>query len=134
VRGLVGRDFSAFEQRPGPRKLIPVAIALLLAGFGLAALRTEVLRLRYELAEGVERESKLQIERKDLTVEMRALRHPVALGERALEMGFVRADRIVDVPAHPVQSRADAAAPQQLSDLGSLAAADVSVAEPGVRP
>ena len=128
------RDFSAFDRRPGPRKLVPVALALLLAGFGLAALRTEVLRLRYELAAAVERERELQIERNDLSVQLGALRHPVTLGEQARIMGFVRAERIVDLPAHLIESGADSVAPPQPSDIGSLAATDTSLAKLGARP
>jgi len=99
MRGLVGRDFSAFERRRSPRALLPALLALFVGAFALVALRTEVLKLRYELAHQLELESKLDARQRDLTVRMRQLREPRQLAERAAELGFGRPERVIDLPA-----------------------------------
>jgi hypothetical protein len=101
MRGLVGRDFSAFERQRSPRALLPALAALFVAAFALVALRTEVLKLRYELAQQLERESTLDARQRDLTVRMRRLREPRALAERAAELGFGRPERVIDLPDAP---------------------------------
>jgi len=98
MRGLVGRDFSAFERRRTPRALLPALLALFIAAFGLVALRTEILKLRYELAHQLERESALDAQQRDLTVRMRQLREPRQLAQRAAELGLERPERVIDLP------------------------------------
>ena len=120
MRGIVGRDLSAFEKRGGPRRLVPLALAMLVAAIALVALRTEVLKLRYELARGLEREQELGAERRDLTVRMRQLRDPMRLAQRANELGFVRPQRVIDltrVHANAQTSLAASDAPHPHAEL-----------------
>jgi hypothetical protein len=109
MRGLVGRDFSAFERRRSPRALLPALVALFVAAFALVALRTEVLKLRYELGQRLEQERVLDARQRDLTVRMRRLREPRALAERAAELGFGRPERVIDLPAGPADPSAQLA-------------------------
>lgn len=97
MRGLVGRDFSAFERGGSRRVLLPALMALFVAAFGLVALRTEILKLRYELAHQLERESALGAQQRDLTVHMRQLREPHQLAQTAARLGFERPERVIDL-------------------------------------
>ena len=106
MRGLVGRDFRVLERRRSPRMLLPALLALFVAAFGLVALRTEVLKLRYELAHQLERESALDAHQRDLTVRMRQLREPRQLAQRAAELGFERPERVIDLPPTSVPTSA----------------------------
>lgn len=96
-RSLVGLDFSSFDQRRASRALTPALIAVFIAAIGLVALRTEVLKLRYELAALHERERTLDARQRDLTVHMRQLRDPRRLAERAAALGFRRPERLIDL-------------------------------------
>lgn len=109
-RSLVGLDFSSIDQRTASRKLGPAMIALLIAAIGLVALRTEVIKLRYELAEIGKRERTLDQQQRDLQVRVRQLRNPQLLAIRAEELGFRRPDRLIDVPS-------PGAADRQLANL-----------------
>jgi hypothetical protein len=106
MRGLVGRDFSAFERRRLPRVLLPALIALFIGAFGLVALRTEILKLRYELAHQLEHESALGAQQRDLTVRIRQLRAPRQLAQRAAALGFERPGRVIDLPGRTRQPTA----------------------------
>ena len=119
MRGLVGRDFSAFEYRGSKRVLLPALLALFVAAFGLVALRTEILKLRYELAHQLERESSLDARQRDLTVRMRQLREPHQLAQRAAQLGFERPERVIDLPPAAVElpSRLAKAAAAQTLEL-----------------
>jgi len=101
MRNMVGRDFSAFEKRGMPRWVLPAALAALVACFGLVRLRTEVLKLRYELAQQLSEEQRLASEVRELTVEMRQLREPRQLARRAAELGFERPAHLIDLTAPP---------------------------------
>jgi hypothetical protein len=98
-RSLVGRDFSTLDRRRASRLIAPTLVGLLIAAIGLVALRTEVLKLRYELAALHEREQTLDAQTRDLTVQMRQLRDPRRLSARASTLGFRRPDRLIDLPA-----------------------------------
>lgn len=98
VRTIVGRDFAALERSRLPRMLLSALLAVFVGAFGLVALRTEVLKLRYELSHQLERESALDAQQRDLTVRMRQLREPRLLTQRAAERGFARPDRVIDLP------------------------------------
>jgi hypothetical protein len=117
MRGLVGRDFSTFERRRTPRVLLPALIALFISAFALVALRTEVLKLRYELADQLERESALDAQQRDLTVRMRQLREPRQLAERAAELGFGLPDRVIDLSEGPNDPAARLARAEDSAEL-----------------
>lgn len=98
VRNPIGRDFKRVRPPRALSDFIPAAIALLVAAFALTSLRTEVLKLRYELADQLEREQELRATQGELTVQMRTLREPRQLAQRAVKLGFERPQRVIDLP------------------------------------
>jgi hypothetical protein len=114
--GLVGRDLADRAPAMTPRRVLPALIAVLVVALGVAALRTELLRLRYALAEATLEEQRLLDEERALKAQRRRLRDPVHLARRAGELGFVRPENLVDLPAPSARGErsvlADATAPQ----------------------
>jgi hypothetical protein len=96
--GLIGIDVASNRQPIVGRALLPLLIAGLLVALGVSAMRIDLLRIRYALAETVKEEQRLRGEERSLTVRMRTLRDPVQLAERAQQLGFVRPDRLIDLP------------------------------------
>jgi hypothetical protein len=96
--GLIGIDVRGEPSRVRARALIPLVGIALLAALSLASLRIDLLRIRYAVAEANDREQVLQAEQRALTANMRSLRDPVTLTRRADELGFVRPERLIDLP------------------------------------
>lgn len=89
------------EQRRLPR-WVPIAIVLgLLAGLAIAALRVDLIRVRYGLAESLETERALLEERRSVLAQVRSLRDPARLAGLAERRNFGRPARIVDLPVAP---------------------------------
>jgi len=114
-QGRIGRDLA---DRPAvlagrTRRAAPWIALALLAALLLAALRVDVIRMRYAQAEALAAEQRLIDRNRDLTVRMRQLRDPARLAERAQALGFVRPERVIDLPdpAHRGVRLADVAAP-----------------------
>ncbi|MDG2050453.1 MAG: hypothetical protein P8M78_09855 [Myxococcota bacterium] len=100
--------------------MLPVLIASLVVALGLAALRLEVLRLRYALGDAALTEQRLVEEERDLIAQHRRLRDPVRLAREAQTLGFVRPETLIVLPipaAPPLNPTALAAA--SFLDLGS---------------
>jgi len=70
-----------------------------LLGLGAAALRSEIISLRYGLSEAMAQERSLLQERRELTARVGALRDPSRLAKLARERGFARPARVFEVPA-----------------------------------
>jgi len=86
------------------RRWLPLAIAgFLLAGLAVAALRVDLIRVRYGLADAVREEKALLEERRQALARVRALRDPLRLARLAADRGLARPERIVDLPAAPEQ-------------------------------
>jgi len=101
---LVGRDFvrgGAFGR--AVRRFVPVAIGVaVVAALGIAALRIDLIRVRYGLADAVRQERALLEERRVMLGQVRELRDPQRLAQLAQERGFVRPVRIRTLaPAPP---------------------------------
>jgi len=97
---LVGRDLAGFQKRTRPRgrPYTAVLIGCVAAALLLAALRVDILRLRYALMD-VTAEEELLLQRKNtLTVEVRKLRDPGRLREIAEAQGFTNPDRVIPLP------------------------------------
>lgn len=110
ANALTGAKASKAPRRHLPR-WAPLAIAAcLLAALSVAALRVDLIRLRYGLARALEQEKSLLEERRNLLATMGGLRDPARLARAAEERGFVRPERIVDLPQAP---RAPAAGAQR---------------------
>ena len=105
---LVGRDFARVRLAPPGRQRFSgiLLIAALVAGLALAALRIDVLRLRYALAEAVETEQTLLEEQSVWTARSATLADPTRLSELAEERGFERPARVIEL--HPVRMAASA--------------------------
>jgi hypothetical protein len=99
---LVGRDFARRRaHRAGPGLLAPLLVGAVVAALGLAALRVQVLRTRYRLAEAMEEEARLLERQRSATVALEELRDPARLHRLAGELGLVRPERVVDVVPPP---------------------------------
>lgn len=94
-RSLIGRDLAAMhrEAEGRRRRWMPLLVGGLLAALCLTALRTDLIRQRYDLAAAMGEEKQLLEERRLLTARVRSLRDPARLAERARQLGFER-------PAH----------------------------------
>lgn len=77
----------------------------LLAGFALAALRIDILRTRYALADALA-EEQVQIERRSVeTARVEALRDPARLAALAAKRGLSRPGRVIDLAPTQLAAR-----------------------------
>jgi len=105
---LVGRDFA--RVRPAGRLstrriawLVGVAFACALA---LAALRIDILRVRYALGEAIREEKALVQQQRQHTAALEGLRHPSRLVGLAQKSGFAPPERVIDLrPAKDATAR-----------------------------
>jgi hypothetical protein len=97
--GLIGLDVSRTPIRLKTRSWVPLAAAALAGALLLAVLRVDVIRIRFGLAESLEEEIRLEGLKRQLTVEMRQLRDPAVLSRRAQDLGFQRAEQLIELPA-----------------------------------
>lgn len=81
---------------------------LLFAALALAALRNDLIRVRYGLAEAMAEEKRLVEEQRGLVAELRRLRHPARLRERAEELGLAAPERALDLRPRSGASRREA--------------------------
>ena len=97
---LVGRDFArvrASTARLSTRRIAwRVAIAFTCA-LALAALRIDILRVRYALGEAIREEKALVQQQRQQTAALEALRHPSRLVELAEKKGFAPPRRVIDL-------------------------------------
>ena len=98
ARSPIGRDFKRVRPPHTFGDFAPAAVAVLIAAFALTSLRTEVLKLKYELTHLLESEQQLRASQGELTVQMRKLREPRQLAQRAADLGFERPQRVIDLP------------------------------------
>jgi hypothetical protein len=107
---LVGRDFARVRVAGGRRRARPIGW-MIAAGFGcalaLAALRIDILRVRYALGEAIREEKALVQEQRHLTVEIESLRHPSRLAEVARERGFAQPERVIDLRSGAARGEAE---------------------------
>lgn len=98
---LVGRDLANLgrAQRAHRRWVMPAVAGCLLAALAVAALRIDLIRVRYGLADAMREEKALLEERRELLAQLRELRDPARLRRQAAAQGFVRPARIIDLPS-----------------------------------
>jgi len=100
--GWVGRSLAhERDERPARARggygwLVATAVLL---GLGAAALRSEIIHLRYELSTAMQQERTLLQQRREVTARVRALRDPSRLAKLARERGFARPLRVLEAPA-----------------------------------
>ncbi|MEE3326039.1 MAG: hypothetical protein VX252_01755 [Myxococcota bacterium] len=97
--GLSRLKPGLIRERTGLRAqvLLAVLVTALLVSLGVAALRIDLLRVRYALAAATLEEQRLLDESRTLTAQMRRLRDPYHLALQAKELGFVRPARLIDL-------------------------------------
>jgi hypothetical protein len=106
-----GVDLSApLPARERPRRSRAVWLACAAGGIGaalvLVQLRTESIGLRYQLARALQTEQQLLEQQRQLTVELRRLRHPVRLTELGRSLGLERPEHVIELGS---DGRTDAA-------------------------
>ncbi len=104
--GWLARDLARTRAIPEPRRshVAAFAVGALLAALGLAALRNDMIRQRYALAEAIREEKALQVEQRELTVAVRELRDPSRLAAHARRLGLRRPERLLDLPLAPLRA------------------------------
>lgn len=96
----VGRDLARLRRTrtPLPARVVGgLVLTGLLCALGLAALRIDILRARYALAEAIREEKALQEDQRRWTAAVETLRDPARLAELARQRGFERPERVVEL-------------------------------------
>lgn len=98
-KDLVGRDFSrrARANADWRRTGAAILVGLVLGGLLLVSLRMAILRTRYSLADALARETVLLDLERAASVELRELKDPRRLRRLAREIGFARAERVIEL-------------------------------------
>ena len=106
-RNLAGRDLARVRTAPrSKRRLLAILMTgALLAGFSLAALRIDILRLRYALADALARQQVLVEEHRVATARLEALRDPAHLAALADERGLSRPQRVIELAPTQLAAR-----------------------------
>ena len=101
---LVGRDFArarASTGRPSTRRIAALVAVAFACALGLAALRIDILRVRYALGAALREEKALVQQQRQQTAALEALRHPSRLVELAEKRGFAPPRRVIDLRRQP---------------------------------
>ncbi len=128
---LIGLDVATPPGRLRTSSWAPVVVAAVIGAMFLAVLRMDVIRMRFTLAGSFEEELRLKELKRELIVDMRQLRDPAVLARRARELGFRRAERLIDLEANG-RSRAPARLEEPADDIELASAA--SGYRAGLRP
>lgn len=104
---LAGRDLARVYSAPrsGRRLLFVLLTGAVLAGFSLAALRIDILRLRYALADALAQEQVLLQEHRVATARLEALRDPARLAALAGARGLSRPQHVVELAPTQLAAR-----------------------------
>jgi len=95
----IGRDFGEprAQRAPRQRRWPGVLAGLVIAGLLLAGLRMAIVRERYLLGEAIQVETALRQRERAASVAVRELRDPRRLRRLALEAGFARPERAIEL-------------------------------------
>jgi hypothetical protein len=100
---LVGRDFA--QPRTAGRALpgvLPALLAgVLLAALALAALRVDLIRVRYGLGQAMQEEKELLEQDRTLRARVGSLRDPIRLARLAPRYGLARPARVLELSVGP---------------------------------
>ncbi len=91
----IGVDLARVSLAPRSRTFVPLIAVALVAALGVSALRIDLIRTRYALAESLAQEQALLEEQRALIVRLRGLRDPSVLAALAQERGFRPAERVI---------------------------------------
>ncbi|MGH0038126.1 MAG: hypothetical protein ACQGVK_24100 [Myxococcota bacterium] len=99
--GGLATDFAdRWVSGPSGSRLVAALVSgLLLGALILVALRIDIIRMRYAVAQALERETEQRGRQREFVVESRKLRQPGRLAEIAAELGYERPTRLVQLPA-----------------------------------
>ncbi len=93
----MARSPRVFDRR---LRISPALLAVVVvAALAIAALRVDLIRVRYALGEAMREEQALLDERARLIADVRKLRDPSRLAEFAGRMGFERPERVIEMRA-----------------------------------
>ncbi len=96
--GWIGRDLARVPRlRHRPSHPLWIALAGIAVALSVAALRIDILRMRYGLGEALETEKALIEESRELTAQVRRLRDPARLARLAIESGLGSPERVIDL-------------------------------------
>jgi len=111
-REWIGIDFSGENPPRRIRQLLPLLILALIAALGVSALRIDLIRTRYAMADALAQEKALIAEQRDLIVRRRQLRDPVELATQARARGFRPPAQMLTLPEPMIagSARVEAAA------------------------
>lgn len=87
-REWIGVDFAGRRSPTGSHALIPLLMVAIVAALGVAALRIDLIRIRYAMAATMAQESALLEEQRALIVRKRERLDPVELAIQARARGF----------------------------------------------
>ena len=96
---LVGRDFARVRAagRLSTRRIVWLVGVAFACALALAALRIDILRVRYALGEAIREEKALiQAQRQQIAV-LEGLRNPSRLVDVAQHLGFAPPERVIDL-------------------------------------
>lgn len=105
--GWIGVDLVGQDGSQHARRLLPLLLFALIAALGIAALRIDLIKIRYAMASVVEQEAALLEEQRNLIVRRRQLRDPISLAVQARARGFRPATQII-VLREPTNQSAEA--------------------------
>jgi hypothetical protein len=97
---LVGRDFARVRRmraRLRTREIMWVLGTAFACALALAALRIDILRVRYALGEAIRQEKALVQQHRQQTAALEALRHPSRLVDVARQRGLAPPERVIDL-------------------------------------
>jgi len=104
---LVGRDFAQ-SRSPGrrwPGGLPALLAGVLLAALALAALRVDLIRVRYGLGQAMREEKELLEQDRTLRARVGSLRDPIRLARLAPRYGLARPARVLELSPGPAPDR-----------------------------
>jgi hypothetical protein len=100
---LVGRDFAQRRTtgRTWPGSFPALLAGVLLAALALAALRVDLIRVRYGLGQAMQEEKQLLEQERGLRAKVGSLRDPTRLARLAPRYELARPVRVLDLGAAP---------------------------------
>jgi len=105
-RRWIGFDFSERNDPRRAKALVPLLLMVLVTALAIAALRIDLIRIRYAVAAATASENSLIEERRALIARKRHLRDPMVLAVEARERGFRPAAHVYSLPDPAAQDAA----------------------------
>jgi hypothetical protein len=96
---LVGRDFARVRAagRLSTRRIVWLVGIAFACALALAALRIDILRVRYALGEAIREEKALVQQQRQQIAVLEGLRNPSRLVDVAQRLGFAPPERVIDL-------------------------------------